>query len=124
MVRSVIYTVNGNVKWQEHVPTNKNKDVPWPPGQSVSVDGHNAAAYPADPVPQSSQDADSQAEQSAPNAFAFVWRVFKTKNKCLFSTSVELNSAKYYQVVGVNSFIRYYFLHWTTKILTSCYTWK
>lgn len=51
--------------------THRSKGAPWPPEQSISVDGHNAAAYLANPGLQGSPSADSLAAQSAPSAFAF-----------------------------------------------------
>lgn len=77
---------------KQHSQTHRNRGAPWPPGQSISVDGHNAAAYPANPELQGSPSADSLAGQSAPSAFAFAWRVFKIKNKCYVNANMQCTS--------------------------------
>lgn len=64
-------------KLQAVFGTHRSRGAPWPPGQSVSVDGHNAAAYPANPELRGSPSADSPAGQSAPSAFAFACGFFK-----------------------------------------------
>lgn len=48
----------------------KSRGAPWPLGQSVSADDHNAGVYPANPELLDSPSADSLAEQSSPSAYA------------------------------------------------------